>query len=257
MARFDERVAVVTGAASGIGEAVVRRLVAEGAQVIGGDLSAERLQALAGDLGAAFRGVVTDVTVESDVEAMVATATDAWGRLDLAFNVAGGARPGPIVDLTEADWDATVDLVLKGVFLSVKHEARVMRAAGGGAVVNVSSLNAHVPMRGGGSYAAGKGGVEMLTRTAALELAEDGIRVNSVLPGLVRTPGTAAVFDRPRVHEAFLARIPLGRAADPDEVAGPCLYLASDDARYVTGTALVVDGGWEITGYPDVRALGS
>jgi NAD(P)-dependent dehydrogenase (short-subunit alcohol dehydrogenase family) len=252
---FVDRVAVVTGAASGIGAAVSRRLVAAGTRVVGGDVAAAPLQALAGELGDAFIGVPTDVTVEAEVERMVHTAVEAWGRLDAAFNVAGGARPGALVNLAEADWDATVDLVLKSVFLCTKHEARAMRNSGGGAIVNVSSLNARVPMHGGSAYSAAKGGVEVLTRNAALELAEYGIRVNSVLPGLVETPGTAGVFARPRMRDAFLERIPLGRAAHPDDVAGPCLYLAGEDARYVTGTSLVVDGGWEITGYPDLRNL--
>jgi NAD(P)-dependent dehydrogenase (short-subunit alcohol dehydrogenase family) len=253
--RFAGQVAVVTGAASGIGASVARRLVAEGAQVVGGDVSARGLERLGEELGSAFRGVPTDVTVEADLERLVRAAAQFGGGLDLAVNVAGAARSGAVAELAEADWDFTVDLVLKGVFLSTKHEARVMRGSGGGAVVNVSSLNARVPMHGGSAYAAAKAGVEMFTRNAALELAQDGIRVNSVLPGLVETPGTAAVFARPRIHEAFLDRIPLGRAASAEDIAGPCLYLASADAGYVTGAALVVDGGWALTGYPDVRGL--
>ena len=199
--------------------------------------------------------MLTDVTVEADVERMVAAATGTWGRVDLAVNVAGASRQGTVPDLSESDWDFTIDLVLKGVFLSSKHEARAMRTAGVGAIVNVSSLNARVPLHGGSAYASGKAGVDMFTRNAALELAQHGIRVNSVDPGLVRTPALAGLFANEPMHQAFLDRIPLGHAADPDDIAGPCLYLLSDDARYVTGLNMVVDGGWQLTGYPDVRRL--
>jgi NAD(P)-dependent dehydrogenase (short-subunit alcohol dehydrogenase family) len=251
--RFAGKVAVVTGGASGIGAAICCRLLAEGARVIAADVNATRLKQMEDELGDALAGVTADVTREADAAAMVAAAADRFGRLDLAFNVAGAARGGPIVDLAEADWDFTVDLVLKGVYLSTKHEARQMRADGvRGAIVNVSSLNAHVPMFGGSPYVAAKAGVELFTKNAALELGRDGIRVNAVLPGLVDTPLTAQFFANAELKADFLGRIPLGRAALPEDVAAPCLYLASQDAAYVTGTSLVVDGGWEITGYPDL-----
>lgn len=128
-----------------------------------------------------------------------------------------------------------------------------MRDRGGGAIVNVASLNAHVPMYGGSSYAAAKAGVENFTKSAALELAEDRIRVNAVLPGLVDTPLTESFFEVPELAQDFNNRIPLGRPAVPDEIADPCLYLASEQARYITGTSIVVDGGWEISNYPDLK----
>ncbi|NKQ56149.1 SDR family oxidoreductase [Amycolatopsis sp. K13G38] len=250
--RFAGKVAVVTGAASGIGAGITRRLVAEGARVVGGDIAADGLKALGDELGDAFAGVPTDVTVEDQVEHMVHVADKTWGALHVAFNVAGSARLGPVAELAENDWDYTVDLVLKGQFLSAKHEARLMRRDGGGAIVLISSLNAHVPMFGGSPYAAAKAGAEMLTKNAALELARHGIRVNAILPGLVDTPATAGFLAHPQLRADFIGRIPLGRPADTGDIAGPALYLASDDARYITGTSLVVDGGWEITGYPDL-----
>lgn len=251
--RFNGKTAIVTGAASGIGAAISRRLLAEGAHVIAADINEEQLQELEAEAGGNLAGVVADVTSEEDVARMVATAVERFGGLHVAFNVAGASRGGPIVDLEEADWDWTVDLVLKGVYLSTKHEARQMRAAGeGGAIVNISSLNAHVPMWGGSPYVAAKAGVEMFTKNAALELGGDGIRVNAILPGLIATPLTSPFMGDDALRNDFVERIPLGRPGTPEDIASPSLYLASDDAAYVNGTSLVVDGGWEITNYPDL-----
>lgn len=251
--RFKDRTALVTGAGSGIGLAIVRGLLAEGADVIGGDIDADRLAAAAAELGPAFVGQQADVTLEADNAALVALAVARFGGLDCAFNVAGASRPGYLVDLAEEDWDFTVDLCLKGVFLGMKHQARQMLGQAGGAIVNIASLNAHVPMHGGAAYASAKAGVEMLSKNGALEFAGGGVRVNAVLPGLVQTPLTQRHFDNPDVQAAFVERIPLGRAAQPDEIAGPSLFLASDEASYVSGASLLVDGAWAVSGYPDMR----
>jgi meso-butanediol dehydrogenase/(S,S)-butanediol dehydrogenase/diacetyl reductase len=245
--RFAGKIAVVTGAASGIGLAITRRLLAEGAKVVGSDLHP------IGELGAGFVGIEGDVTTEAAAERLVATAVDRFGAVHAAFNVAGGARVGYIVDLAESDWDFTVDLCLKGVFLGMKHQARQMMRQGAGSIVNIASLNAHVPMHAGSAYVAAKAGVEMLSRNGALEFAEFGIRVNAVLPGLVQTPLTRRHFDNPDALEAFEKRIPMGRPAQPEEIAAPALYLASDDASYVNGASLLVDGAWAVSGYPDMR----
>lgn len=252
--RFAGMVGLVAGGASGIGLAIVRRLHAEGAQVVAGDVQEPRLAELAAELGERFAWARTDVTQEADCEALVALAAARFGGLDAAFNVAGASRPGYIVDLAEGDWDFTVDLCLKGVFLGMKHQARqMMRQRRGGSVVNIASLNAHVPMHGGSAYVAAKAGVEMLSKNGALEFAADGIRVNAILPGLVQTPLTRRHFDNPEAHAAFLDRIPLGRAAQPEEIAAPALFLASADASYISGASLLVDGAWEVSGYPDMR----
>jgi NAD(P)-dependent dehydrogenase (short-subunit alcohol dehydrogenase family) len=134
----------------------------------------------------------------------------------------------------------------------MKHQARQMLTRGG-AIVNIASLNAHVPMHAGAAYASAKAGVEMLTRNGALEWSEQGIRVNAVLPGLVQTPLTRRHFDNPEALAAFKARIPLGRPAQPEEIAGPALFLASEDASYISGASLLVDGAWAVSGYPDMR----
>lgn len=251
--RFAGKTALVTGAASGIGLAIVRQLLAEGAHVAGGDVNAELLRQVAADLGPGFAPLAADVTKEADAEALVALAAARFGRLDAAFNVAGGNRAGYIVDLAEADWDHVVDLCLKGVFLGMKHQARQMLRQGGGAIVNIASLNAHVPMHGGAAYSTAKAGVEMLTRNGALEWADRAIRVNAVLPGLVETPLTRPHFQDPARLTAFQSRIPMGRAGKPAEIAGPALFLASAEASYVSGASLLVDGAWAVSGYPDMR----
>lgn len=256
--RFQNRVALITGGASGIGLAIARRLHSEGARVVAADLNVERLREIEAELGGNFLGVQADVTREADIEAMIERTVDRFGAVHCAFNVAGASRPGYLVDLTEEDWDFTVDLCLKGVFLAMKHQARQMMRqfigdGAAGAIVNVASLNAHVPMHAGSAYAAAKAGVEMLTKNGALEFAAAGIRVNAILPGLVQTPLTRRHFDNPEAHAAFVERIPLGRAAQPEEMAGPALFLASDDASYVSGASLLVDGAWAVSGYPDMR----
>jgi meso-butanediol dehydrogenase / (S,S)-butanediol dehydrogenase / diacetyl reductase len=251
--RFEGKVAVVTGAASGIGLAIVRQLLAEGAHVAGSDINADLLRTVSGELGSGFAGALGDVTKEADAEALVALAVERFGGLDVAFNVAGGNRAGYIVDQTEAEWTFVMDLCLKGVFLGMKHQARQMMRQGSGAIVNIASLNAHVPMHGGAAYSTAKAGVEMLTRNGALEWADRGIRVNAVLPGLVETPLTRPHFQDPARLDAFRSRIPLGRAAQPAEIAGPALFLASGEASYVSGSSLVVDGAWNTSGYPDMR----
>lgn len=245
--------AFVTGAGSGIGRAIAAELVARGAQVAATDLAEEGLRALEADYADSVIGIRADVTDETSVAAAVQSAAESLGGLDVAFNVAGGGRPGAIVDLAVADWDFVVSLVQKGVFLSTKHEARAMIASGsGGAIVNVASLNGHVPMPFGASYATAKAGVENFSRNAAFELAPHGIRVNTILPGLTQTPATSVIFDSPDLLQDFVDRILLGRAAVPADIAEPALFLASDAARYITAASLVVDGGWEYSNYPNL-----
>jgi NAD(P)-dependent dehydrogenase (short-subunit alcohol dehydrogenase family) len=251
--RYAGKVAVVTGGASGIGEAIVRRLLAEGASVVAGDVNAERLAALGEELGDRFAATRADVRLEAEVEALVATAGDRFGGLDAAFNAACTGGGGLIANLEEEDWRWTLDVCLTGVLLAMKHEARALVARGGGAIVNIASIHSQVPLASGSAYCAAKAGVAMLSKCGALELAEQNVRVNTVSPGLTDTPMTAGILSIPGVREAYLERIPVRRAATPEEIAAACLYLASDDAAYVTGAELFVDGGWTLSNFPDLR----
>jgi NAD(P)-dependent dehydrogenase (short-subunit alcohol dehydrogenase family) len=251
--RFAGRVAVITGGASGIGLAIARRLVREGGRAVLGDLNPTALEKACAELGAAAHGVALDVRVEAQVAALADAAASHFGALDLGFNCAGLGVFGEITDLSEADWDTVIDICLKGAFFAVKHEARRMIAGGrGGAIVNVASLNSHVPAHGSVAYTCAKAGVEMLSRNAALELARHGIRVNTLSPGLTDTPLTAGFREIAGLEAAFLERIPLRRWGTPEDMAAAALFLASDDAGYVSGSNLFVDGAWETTGYPDL-----
>lgn len=249
---FAGKTAVVTGATSGIGNAIVRLLIAEGANVIGAARTLHDLEALERELGSAFIGARADVLVEDNIEALVTTAISRFGRLDLAFNVVGGAgRPGPIIHTSATDLTAVMDLTMRSAFLGIKYQAKQMISQGsGGAIVNISSLNQVVPLYGSAGYAIAKAGVGMLTLNAALELARHRIRVNAILPGLTDTRPTQR-SRRPEIRPAYLERIPMGRSAAPTEIARPALFLASESASYVTGACLIVDGGWALTGYPD------
>lgn len=251
--RYTGKVAVVTGGASGIGEAIVRRLLAEGASVVAGDVNTERLEILGKELGDKFHRVRADVRSEDDVAALVAE-TSRFGPLDVAFNVAGLGKGSAIIDHSADDWQFVLDVCLNGVFFGMKHEGKLMTESGrGGAILNVSSLNSEVPMFGGAAYCTSKAGVAMLTKCGALEMAEVGIRVNAVSPGLTDTPLTAGMGSIPGVRDAYNDRIPFKRAATPAEIAAAALYLSSDDASYISGVNLFVDGAWAMTGYPDLR----
>jgi NAD(P)-dependent dehydrogenase (short-subunit alcohol dehydrogenase family) len=255
-ARYEDKVCVVTGAASGIGLATTQRLLGEGATVIGGDINPDGLERVATELGGRFSPVVCDVARESDVEELVAAAISAHRKLDAAFNIAGLGDLAPITDMPEEMWDRVMSVTLKGVFLSIKHEARAMRESGGGAIVNVASINCRQPTPGLTAYATAKAGVDMLTRSAAVELGEFGIRVNTLSPGIVITPATSFFTqDMPHAREAYLATIPLGRFGEATDIAGAATFLASDDAAWVSGANLFIDGAESLTGYPSLMKL--
>jgi len=251
MGRLDDKVAVITGGASGIGEASVRLFAAEGAEVVVADVQDERGRRLASELDAEY--VHADVTREEDVEAAVSHAVDVYGRLDCMFNNAGIAGAvGPIESVTVEAFDRTVAVLLRGVFLGIKHAAPVMRAQGGGSIINTASVAAVRTGYGNHVYSAAKAGVVQLTRSVAMELGEDNVRVNCVLPGFIPTPMIARARGVPLgeadgklgvITEAFREAQPIRRPGHPDDVAKAALWLASDDSGFVNGHALVVDGG--------------
>jgi NAD(P)-dependent dehydrogenase (short-subunit alcohol dehydrogenase family) len=254
-ARLDGQVALVTGGASGIGRACARRFVAEGARVVLADRNPEALAAAVGEFGDAAVTETVDVTVEADVERAVARAVSVFGGLDVAVNAAGFGTFGFVVDHPLDEWRSVIDTCLTGVMLSVKHEGRVMRDAGHGAIVNIASINARVPAEGMGAYCCAKAGVEMLTRIAAMELGPSGVRVSGIGPGFVDTPLTAFAAMVPQVRDAYVANTPLGRAGQPEDVADAALFLVGDEGRWVSGDTLFVDGGSMQKAYPELHRL--
>jgi NAD(P)-dependent dehydrogenase (short-subunit alcohol dehydrogenase family) len=246
---YSGKVAVVTGGASGIGRATATAFALAGACVVVADLDATALDdAVRGikDSGGEGTGVVTDVSRAADVERMVATATDTYGGLDVAFNNAGiEAAPRAVADVTEEEWDRVQAVNTKGVWLSMKYEIPAMVTRGGGAIVNASSILGLFGSANGSLYSSTKHAVAGLTRSAALDYAPAGIRVNATSPGMIETPMMERTADNMRVPpEAFHGMHPLGRMGRPQEIADAVLWLCSDAASFVTGLVLPVDGGY-------------
>lgn len=246
---LEGKIALVTGAASGIGSATASAMAEEGASVVVGDIDetgGRETVARIREAGGEARFHLADVRIEEQVSGLVAAAVKHFGRLDCAVNSAGiVGQPARIGDLDEAAWNATIATNLTGVFLSVKHEIRQMVGqGGGGAIVNLASGVASVAWSGLADYCSSKGGVLQLTRTAALDYAAEGIRVNAVLPGTTRTAAVAHLEEMDPASAAFmLGQIPFGRLGRPEEIAEGIVWLCSDRASFVTGAAISVDGG--------------
>jgi NAD(P)-dependent dehydrogenase (short-subunit alcohol dehydrogenase family) len=243
--RFEGKVALVTGGNSGIGRAVAERLVGEGARVVVVGRNRETVDATAAALGAAAHGIVADTSKLADLDRVIAATRDfGGGRLDVVFANAGSATFGPLAAMTEEAWDGMFDVNVKGVYFTVQKAVPLMRA--GGAIVLNASVAAGKGNPVGSIYGASKAAVRSFGRTIAAELVERGIRVNVVSPGPIETP----IFDRMMTPEqvaelkvAWAARNPMKRFGTTDEVAAAVLFLASNDASYVTGVDLLVDGG--------------
>lgn len=252
--RFEGRVAVVTGGARGIGAATVRRLVAEGARVAVSDLDEAPGTALAKECGDAAFFQRADVREPADLEALCAATVERFGRIDVLVNNAGIGAYGRAPDLDPAVWRNVVAVDLDSVFYGCRAAIPIMRESGGGAIVNTASISGLFGDHGLLAYNAAKGGVVNLTRTLALDHAEDGIRVNAVCPGPVDTPLARALIEHEGIRADYAERIPMGRVGRPEEIASAIAFLASDDAAYVTGVMLVVDGGLTAgTGQPHFR----
>ena len=252
--RIEGKVGVITGGASGIGEGTARRFVAEGALIIIADLQRDRGEQLAAELGAAARFITTDVTSEADISAAVDLAVSEFGRLDIMFNNAGIVGViGPIADTPLDAWERTVAILLRGVFLGMKHASRVMVPQRSGSIISTSSIAGVTGGLGPHCYTACKHAVIGLTRSVASELATSGIRVNAVAPGNTVTAMTSAVMTGDHnatevTSKQIAANNPLGIAGFPEDIANAALYLASEEARYISGQTIVVDGGQTTNG---------
>ena len=247
MGRLDGKVAIITGGASGIGEGTVRLFASEGARVVIADIQDDLGEALAAQLGGAVVYQHTDVSREEDIRASIERAAGEFGRLDVLFNNAGfGGAVGPIDEITAAEYDMTMSVLLRGVFLGIKYAAPIMKAQGAGSIISTASVAGLRAGEGPHIYGVAKAGVVHLTKTAALELGESGVRVNCICPGAIVTPlvnrGGAVPPDA--LKQVFTAFQPIRRPGMPEDIARAALFLASDESSFVNGHAMVVDGGF-------------
>ena len=244
--KLQDRIALVTGAASGIGAATARRFAREGATVAINDAKPEGLDAVAGEIRAAGAKALVlpgDVTKKVDCERIVQGVTRTFGRLDILINNAGINRDAMAAKMTEEQWDAVLSVNLKGTFLCAQAALPGMRERAWGRVVNTSSIGA-LGNIGQANYAASKAGVIGLTKTLALEYAKYGVTVNAIAPGPVMTAMLAGVPEA--IRERIIAQVPVGRIASPDEIAGVHVFLASEDAAFITGQVIFADGGMSV-----------
>ncbi len=245
MGQLDGKVALITGGARGMGAEHVRRFVAEGAEVVFGDVLDDEGKALAAEVGARCHYVHHDVTSESDWTDAVAETVTRYGRLDVLINNAGVLRFQPIKEMTLADFTALMNVNVVGTWLGIKAVTDAMARGGGGSVVNISSVEGFIGAAGLSAYSASKFAVRGLTKSAARELGPSGIRVNSIHPGGIATPMTTQSADAGAGVDAdgFFATLPIPRWGTPDEVSPLAVFLASDGSSYCTGSEFVVDGG--------------
>jgi NAD(P)-dependent dehydrogenase (short-subunit alcohol dehydrogenase family) len=254
---LEGKVAIITGGASGIGRACALRFAAEGARVVIADVQAEAAATLAQQMPEAKAlALTTDVTDEAQVERLVRETVTRFGRVDIGLFAAGTGGGGPVHLLDAAVFDRVLKLNVYGVFYCLKHVARQMVDQGdGGSLIAIASLNARQPAEGFTAYCASKAAVAMMVQTAALELGRYGIRANAIGPGLVETPLSARLWQNPAIRDAFIAETPMGRYAQPAEVADLALYLAGDAGSFMTGQTLYLDGGQSLKKYPEMFGL--
>lgn len=248
--RLFGKIAVVTGAASGIGRATAFLMAKEGAQVVAADMNRDGLNetvSLIVSVNGQATACVADVAKRLDVERMIQCAVDGYGGLHILHNNAYWQAPGAVCDLTESDWDRTQEVCLKSLYLGCKYAIPAMRASGGGSVVNTASVHSHLAFRGYAAYDAAKAGVIGLTRSVALDYGPE-VRSNAVLPGAILTAAWDGTTEADRIP--FVDRCPMKRMGQPEDIASAVVFLASDASSFITGTTLVVDGGLTIVGDP-------
>jgi 3-oxoacyl-[acyl-carrier protein] reductase len=250
MENLKNKVAIITGARRGMGRADALVLAEAGAKVVVSDISQEECERVVEEIkknkGEAI-AVQCDVSKKDDVDGLVKAAIDKWGRVDILVNNAGICQFKPFLDLTEEEWDKTIDINLKGYFLCGQACSKEMAKNKSGVIVNIASVamgQQGVGFPGICHYCASKGGIVAMTEAMALELAPLGIRVNAIAPGAIDTPMAASVKTDPKVLEGTLMRVPLRRMGRPEEIASAVKFLASDESSYITGATVVVDGGW-------------
>lgn len=248
--RLQDKTALVTGAASGIGRAITEAFVAEGATVAGVDIDEVGLTNLASHLGDAVVCRRVDVTDEADVAAAVDDIRGRIGDLDIVVANAGRGTFAPLVDHDLDEWRSIIDLCLTGVFLTIKHGGRAMRD--GGSIITIPSLNALQPAAGMGAYCAAKAGAVALTRVAAMELGHRHIRANAIAPGLVESAASSAFWAMPGVVDEFVENTTVGRHGTPADVAAMAVFLAGDESTFVSGSVHSIDGGASTKRYPDL-----
>ena len=246
--RLREKVAIVTGAATGIGQAIAVRFAQEGAAVvidyIGEPAVAKETEQKVASVGGRAIAVAADISKPDDVQALIERAVAQFGRLDIVVNNAGIEKKGNFVDYPLNDLRTILDVNLIGAFLVSQAAARQMiKQSQGGRIINISSVHEDLPMPMNAAYCVSKGGLRMLTRTIAVELAKDNITVNNIGPGAIYTPIDADIQGKPEIVKALMSEIPLNRWGKPEEIAGLACYLASDEAGYVTGSTFFIDGG--------------
>lgn len=244
------KVAIVTGARRGMGKAHALALAVAGAKVVVSDISQEECQLVVDEIknaGGEALAVKCDVSKKEEVDAMIKKAIEAFGRIDILVNNAGICQFKPFLEITEEEWNKTIDINLKGYFLCAQAAAKEMAKQNSGVIVNIASIamgQVGVGFPAISHYCASKGGIVAMTEAMALELAPYNIRVNAIAPGAIDTPMASAVKDDPKVLEGTLMRVPLKRMGKPEEISNAVLFLASEASSYMTGSVMVVDGGW-------------
>ena len=255
MSRLASKVALVTGAGSGIGREICKELAKQGARIAALDLQLAAAQDTVRELGEGHLALEGNVADEAAMESIIQRTVAELGKLDIGVNAAGVGISASLVDTTLRQWQHVMEVCLTGVFVCARGQARQMVQQGhGGVIVNIASTNSQQPGEGLSAYCASKAGVEMFTRVAALELARNGIRVVGVGPGLTQTPMVSRLLNNPTARDEFLSNIPMGRTAQPIDIAQAVGFMCSDEASYITGQTLYVDGGASMMRYPSLES---